>query len=237
MTSSEKPDATSSGSQPRRRLRLKRTLKILTAVFLFIAFLVFAAWVYLRSEAFNRLVADQLQSKLKEYGLRGEIGGTKISLKNQTARLSNLKIFNDQTGQLIASARLIELDVDLREPYAIKLSREIVLKRLNLEGLDFNLEIDEKGGTNLRGLRSVQAKEGGRITLDYSQLLATISDSSIHLKDRANKFGTDLSGIRITARPRLTNNFNVALQLETAGGRFSFQNRETAIDRLGMTGT
>ncbi len=172
---------------------------------------------------------------MKDYGLRSEIGGTKISLKAQTARLSDFKIFNDETGQLIASLKLVEVDVDIREPYALSLSREIVLKSLNLEGVDLYLEIDEQGRANIKRLRSARSPKE-RITVDYSQLLATITDSAIHVKDRARRIETDLTGIRIAARPHAAAPVTMALQLEGAGGRLSYQNRETAIDKLSLAG-
>jgi outer membrane protein assembly complex protein YaeT len=234
-TASEQRTPPPISSRPRRRLSLKRVLIALTAVFLCIAGLGLATWVYLRSEAFNREVAGQIDAKLKDYGLRSEIGGTKISLKSQTARLSDFKIFNDRTGQLIASIKLVELDIEIREPYALRLSREVSLKSLNLEGLDLYLDLDEGGRSNFQGLRSVAATPG-RVTLDYSRLLATLSNSAIHLKDRARKIETDLTGIRINARPQSTEPLSIALQLESAGGRLSYQNRETAIDNLRLAG-
>jgi hypothetical protein len=234
-TSSEQPDIPPSVPQRRRRLTLKRVLMTIATLLLFIAALGLAAWVYLRSESFNRYVAEQINAKLKDYGLRSEIGGTRISLKSQTARLSDFKIHNDKTGQLIASIKLVELDVDIHEPYAPRLSREIDLKSLNLSGVDLFLEIDEHGQTNFQGLRSVPTAEG-RITVNYSQLLATVADSSIHLKDRARKIATDLTGIRITARPHAADPITLALQLESAGGRLNYQSRETAIDKLSLAG-
>jgi outer membrane protein assembly complex protein YaeT len=235
FTSSEQPDTPPSAPQRRRRLTLKRALLTLAGLFLLVASLSLAAWIYLRSESFNRYVADQINAKLKDYGLRSEIGGTRISLGAQTARLSDFKIHNDQTGQLIASIKLVELDVDIREPYALRLSREIALKSLNLSGVDLHLEIDDQGRTNFQGLRSVPTTQE-TITVDYSQLLATVTDSAIHLKDRARRIETDLTAIRITARPHAADPITIALQLESAGGRFNYQNRETAIDKLSLAG-
>jgi outer membrane protein insertion porin family len=232
---SEQPDAPPSVPQRKRRTTLKRVMIAIAVVFILIASLGLSAWIYLRSESFNHYVAEQINAKLKDYGLRSEIGGTRISLRAQTARLSDFKIHNDRTGELIASIKLVELDVDIREPYALRLNREITLKSLNLEGVDLHLEVDDQGRTNFQGLRSLPAKQE-RITVDYSQLLATVTDSAIHLKDRARKIETDLTGIRITARPHAADPITIALQLESAGGRFNYQNRETAIDKLSLKG-
>jgi outer membrane protein assembly complex protein YaeT len=235
FTSSEQPDTPPSVPRSRYLLTLKRALIALAALILLIGCTGLAVWVYVRSEAFNRLVAEQINAALKDYGLRSEIGGTKISLKAQTARLSDFKIFNDESGELIASLKLVEVDVDIREPYALRLNREIVLKGLNLEGVDLYLDIDEQGRANIKRLRSRRdSKE--RITVDYSQLLATITNSAIHVKDRARRIATDLTGIRITARPHAAAPLTMALQLESAGGRLSYQDKETAVEKLSLAG-
>ena len=66
--------------------RLKRVLFAIAAATLIVGTLVFAAWVYIRSENFNNYVAREIKSKLREFGLRAEIGSFGISWNTQTAR-------------------------------------------------------------------------------------------------------------------------------------------------------
>ncbi|MCI0392617.1 MAG: translocation/assembly module TamB domain-containing protein [Acidobacteria bacterium] len=217
----------------RRRLTAKRILITLAVLVLFVALLGLAGGIYIRSENFNRYLIGEINAKLKEYGLRGEIGGTEFSLRGQTARLRDFKIYNDLTGRPIASIKRVELIAEIREPYAIRLSREIALKKLNLEGVELHIEIDERGQTNFEGLRNVPATKTA-IEIDYSQLLATLTEGAIYFKDRLHKVETDLTGLKISAQPQSSNPIILGLQLDSTDGRFSYQNREVKIDTLSL---
>ncbi len=82
------------------RAKWPRRLLIAAVCLSLLAGLVAAgAWFYLRSERFNRYVAEQTKAKLGEYGVRAEIGGFGFSLDAQTAKLDDIALYNQQTGQ------------------------------------------------------------------------------------------------------------------------------------------
>src|SRR5258706_16384040 len=118
--------------RPRRR---KLFFIALLGLLLLIGGVVLSAWLWLRSESFNRYVAGAIKDKLTEFGLRGELGGFGFAWGPQTARLKDLKIYNQQTGQLIASINDIELKAEIQDLYAIKLSREVTLKQLSMDSV------------------------------------------------------------------------------------------------------
>lgn len=219
---------------PRRRWVTPKRLLIAFAILLALAgLLLLGGLAYLRSENFNRLVVEQIQSSLEEYGLRGEVGGTEISLRQQTARLKDLKIFNEQTGQPIATLKRVELIAEIRDPYALRLSREIVLKKINLEGIDIFVEIDEQGRSNFEGLRT-PPPVARRFTVDFSQFLASMTGGAIHLKDRSHKIEADVTGVNATAQPQTENPDRIGLRLNAAGGRAAYEGRETKIEKLDL---
>jgi outer membrane protein assembly complex protein YaeT len=212
-------------------LTSKRLLIGLAGLFLLMALLALIGWFYIRSESFNHYIAEQLKAKLKEYGLRAEIGGTEVSLVDQIARLRDFKIYNDQSGQLIASVNRVELTVQIRDPYALSTKREIALKKLNLEGLDLHIDIDQQGRTNFEGLREAPSQPGA-LTFDYSQLLASLTGVSIHFKDRSRQIEADLTNLKATAQPQSQNPATIGLELDGESGRFSLEGRETNIEKL-----
>ncbi len=218
----------------KRRLTWKLLLFLSGSLLLIIALLALAGLLYLRSDRFNIYIAEQIKEKLKEYGLRGEIGGFDITFKGQTAELKDIKIYNDKTGQLIASIKRAELKLEIRELYAIRLSREINLKKLILEEPEVFVDIDEQGRSNLEGLRVPPTVEGA-ITFDYDELLISLSQGAFHLKDRSRKIETDLPGLDATAQPQSLNPVVIGLQLGSATGRVNYDGRETKIDKFEMT--
>src|SRR5262245_24834487 len=127
----------------------KRLLMIGLLSFFFLAIIILAGIFYVRSGRLNRYIADQVKTAIKEYGLRAEIGGFDISWGVRTAKLRDIKIYNDQTGQLIATLDRAELVTDIRTPYALRLRREVVFKRLDLQNLNVQIEVDEQGRSNL----------------------------------------------------------------------------------------
>src|SRR5262245_25767545 len=118
---------------PRRPTR--RRLFVYSALGL-IALIILAILFYLRSDRFNRFLAIEIEKALEAYGLRAEIGGVEPELGSGAITLRNVKLFNRQTGQLIARIDRGRASLTIRDPFALRLSREIVFDRLELDGVD-----------------------------------------------------------------------------------------------------
>jgi outer membrane protein assembly complex protein YaeT len=219
--------------QPRPR-RFKRLFIAIFGVVLLIALAALGVWIYIRSENFNRYVAEEIKAKLLEFGLRGEIGGFGFSWDTQTARLRELKIYNQQTGELVASIKSADTLIEIRDPFALKSSREVAIKKLEVEGLDIYYEIDRQGRTNWDGVHYAPPKSKA-ITFDTAQLLTTLTGGAVHFKDQSRRIEADLSKLEATAQP-LTQNPNVVnLRLGSAQGRISYEGHETRLDRIELT--
>ncbi|MCI0662190.1 MAG: translocation/assembly module TamB domain-containing protein [Acidobacteria bacterium] len=217
----------------RRWSRPKRVLVAFGILALLIGLFLFGGWLYLRSERFNRFAVEEIKSSLRNYGLRAEVGGTEISLQDQTARLRDFKLFNDQTGQPIVSIKTVELSVLVREPYALRLNREIELQKLNLKGVDLYVEVDQNNRTNFEGIRQPPQKSQ-RITIDSSKLIATLNGGTIHLRDHTRQVEANLTGLKIKANPQPQNPGIINLQLSADGGQAVYQKREEHIEKLDL---
>ncbi|MFN0107573.1 MAG: translocation/assembly module TamB domain-containing protein [Blastocatellia bacterium] len=197
-------------------------------------------WMWLRSDGFNRYVAEEIKKKMTEFGLRSDIGGFGFAWDSETARLNDLKVYNQRTGQLIASVKSIEVKILIRDLYAPRLSREIEIKNLNLDGVEVFAEIDEQGRSNLDGIHNAPPKSQ-TIKFDTTKLLTTLTNSAVHFKDRQHSIEADLNKLRIEAQPDLNPNgqqsqiFN--LKFETENGRVAVEGRETQISKFSLTAT
>ena len=69
-------------SRPRR---IKYLLIAIASAILLMATMAISGWYYIRSENFNRYIAGEIKSKLREFGARVEIGSLGISWDTQTA--------------------------------------------------------------------------------------------------------------------------------------------------------
>src|SRR5215467_9632679 len=154
-----------------RLRRLKRFIFAIVVATMIVGTLAFAVWKYIRSESFNNYVAGEIKSALREFGLRAEIGSFGISWDTETARLRDLKIYNERTGQLVATVERLDTLISISAPLALETSREIVIKNVEVEGADFYYEIDQQGRTNLDDVRYVESKSEA-ITLDTARTTA-----------------------------------------------------------------
>src|SRR5215510_12738143 len=133
--------------------RRKRLLWIGFSAFSLLALLILAGLLYVRTGKLNRYISSQVVEALSAYGLRVEIGNFDIAWGLQTAKIGDIKIYNQQTGQLIATVDRAEMKVQIREPFALQTRREITFKRLELTNLKLRIDVNEQGQSNLCGLQ------------------------------------------------------------------------------------
>jgi outer membrane protein insertion porin family len=220
---------------PRPR-RLKRLFVAIAAAVLTIGIFALSAWVYIRSETFNNYVAGEIKSKLREFGLRAEIGSFGIGWDTETARLRDLKIYNERTNQLVATIKRVDTVISISDPLALEASREITVHKVDVGGADFYYEIDGQGRTNMDGIRYVPPKSEA-ITLDTTRTIAAIAEGAIHFKDLSRRIEAEVQEVQATARPNNPpNNSNtVNLRFNSASGRASFAGRESRLGKLVLT--
>src|SRR5262252_8098172 len=187
---------------PPRPRRFTRRLFVYSALGLialvFIAVLI--TLLYLRSERFNRFLAIEVEKALEAYGLRAEIGGGEPEFGSGAVTLHDVKLFNRQTGQLIATIDRARASLTIRDPFAIRLRREIVFDRLELDAVDLWVVFDEQGQSNFLGLRRPPPLRRS-VTFDYSRLVGSLDKSVIHFIDRKRDLQGDLRDLTAEARP------------------------------------
>jgi hypothetical protein len=216
-----------------RPSRLRRVIFAIAAATLIVGTLAFATWMYIRSESFNNYVASEIKSKLRKFGLRAEIGSFGISWDTQTARLRDLKIYNERTGQLVATVERLDTLIEISAPLALETSRQIVIKNVEVGGGNFYYEIDLQGRTNMDGVRYIPP-ESDAITLDTTRMIAAFDGSAIHFKDLSRRIEADLQEIQATAQPRPDNPKVVNLRFDSEAGRVSYAGRENRLGKLDL---
>ena len=131
-----KPDAEIDLPRP-RRVWLRRAWWTLLCLSLALTLLGFAAWRWLKSEAFNQYVAGQIETSAKDYGLNVKVGGFGWSWDERVAKLRDLVVTNAQ-GQPVADIKAAQLELEILEPYT---RREAILRKLTLDGLTLHAEL------------------------------------------------------------------------------------------------
>lgn len=189
---------------------------------------------YLRSARFNRSAVQLIESKLRDYGMRVEVGSFGFTLNPQTARLKDLRIYNERNGRQIATVGRIDIAVEIREPFALRRSREIALKKIGVDGLALQVSLDRRGESNFEGLKSPEP-EAGSVIIDASRMEVAVTDGRIRYSDERVDLGIELEGLAGSAGGESTGNFRI--DLAAKGGRIDFEGRQGAVKALKVTGT
>jgi len=222
------PEPESAKSGKARSGCLIRLLLVLAGI---IALLSLAGWLIIRSDRLNDFIAGQIRNKLKEYGLRGEIGGFGLSLSDQTASLKDFKIYNDSNGKLLATIGSVKISFHINEPFAPRLSRQIDVRVAEIEGLTVNLEIDRDGRSSFDGLRSPSSQPGA-LKFNTSKLRGVLTGAGVRFIDRRNDLEFELGGIGATAAPDGTRTGEIAIRLASSGGRIAREGRSSRIEKF-----
>lgn len=195
------------------------------------------AWLYLRSEKFNRLVIAKIEQGARDYGLRVKVGGFDFTWSSKTARLRDLEVVNQQTGQRLATIKQAEITAEIPDLYAAKLQRNVILKDLKLSGVDLRVEVDAQGRHSFEGLRQPE-KKSETVKVDTSQLIATLRDSRFSYDDQKHQYTTTLEGLQARIEPAAaTSNLqeqipNFKAQITAKGGGLSYESRATTLGDL-----
>ncbi len=223
---------------PVRRRFTRRRLFVYSALGL-IALVVVAvliAILYLRSERFNRFVAVEIERAAEGYGLRAEIGAVKPEFGSGAVTLQDVKLFNLQTDQLIAVIDRAKVSLTIRDPFALRLRREIVFDRLELEGGDLLVVINEQGRSNLHGLRRPPPLSR-RVNFDYSKLAGSLKLGAIHFIDRRRDAQGDLRALSVSWRPvEGADPPKVAVRFASGRGAIVHDGHEISIESVELLG-
>lgn len=186
---------------------------------------------YIRSGRLNLYITNQVQAALSEYGIRAEVGVLDLAWGVRTASVRDVKLYNQATGQLIATIDRAELVVEIPNPFALRLRRDVIFKRVDLDNLQAYVQIDAQGQSNFAGLHAAPPSAPSRITFDFSALVGTLNSGTLHFNDDARRIAAELGNLKANAQP-VPGSVAVDLKFGTSAGRVSYEGRETSVDNI-----
>ena len=222
----------------RRKLNKRKLIFWLTVGgFILLAVLAIFIWNYYRSGKFNRYVATEIEAALKEYGVRAEVGGFEIGSGIRTATLRDLKFYNQQTGQLIATLERAKIELAIVDPFALQLRRTVIFKRLDLDGLELKVELDKTGKSNFDGLHQAPPRAPSRITFDFENLVGEIKNGKLHFNDQQHDLQAELPELRAVLQPLHDLSYpSVSAQLAAVNGRLNYTGRTIELGTIEFNG-
>src|SRR5437762_7113924 len=149
----------------------------------------------------DRYIADQVKGTLSIYGVRAEIRSFHTSLSPQTVELQGVELYDAKTGEKLGKIDRMLATVRIEDLYALRLSRNINLKDLKIEGLELWANFDAEGRSNFRNIHVPPPEPNARILFAYSTAHVEIKNSQIHYGDALHSLSGEARNLRATIKP------------------------------------
>ncbi|HEX3082966.1 MAG TPA: hypothetical protein VHP99_00445, partial [Pyrinomonadaceae bacterium] len=156
-------------TRARRRFVSRRNAILITiGLVCAVAALVLVGLLAYRLGYVDRYIAGQIKDTLSNYGIRAEIRSFHTSISPQTVELQGVELYDAKTGEQIGKIDRMQATVRIEDLYALRLSRNINLKDLKIEGLELWVNFDAEGRSNFRNIHIPPPEPNARILFAYS---------------------------------------------------------------------
>jgi translocation and assembly module TamB len=209
-TSAESPRGKPQPSVPRPRGRrvVTRRNAVISAIIIAVGsiLLILAGLIAYRMGAVDRYVANQIKGTLATYGIRAEIKEAHTLLLPQTVEMLGVELFDASTGEKLGKIDRLLATVRIEDLYALNLRRNINLKDLNVEGLEFWVSFDAEGRSNFRNIHIPPPEPNARILFAYSTAHIELKNAHVHYGDALHNLSGEARNLRATIAPDDPNN-------------------------------
>ncbi len=201
---SDNQTTTPGTSSPRRGLRrFTRRHAVISGIIIatgVIALVLIGLLAY-RLGFIDRYIAGQIKDTLAQYGIRAEIKTFHTSLSPQTVEMLGVELFDAKSGEKLGKVDRLVATVRIEDLYALNLQRNINLKDLQIEGLDFWVTFDANGLSNFRNLRIPPPQPNQRILFAYSTAHVALKNAHIYYGDVRHSLSGEARNLSATIQP------------------------------------
>ena len=186
----------------RRRFLNKRNLVIaVTFAAVGVVALILLIVIAYRLGYVDNYVASQIKDTFAKYGIRAEIKEFHAGFPPQTVEMSELELYDAQTGEKLGKIDRLVATVRVEDLYALNLQRNINLKDLTVEGLEAWVTFDAQGRSNFRNIHIPAPEPNKRILFAYSTAHVEIKNGVIHYGDQRHEISGDARNLNATIQP------------------------------------
>ena len=94
----------------------------------------------------------------------------------------NFRVSNKKSGAKIAEIKELNLDMTMLDVFSASTTRNVVIDKTDIKGLDFYVKIDENGESNFAGIEMLPPTSSVRFK--YTTARISIADSRLHFGDQ-----------------------------------------------------
>lgn len=209
----ELSNSENSSNQANRRSFTGRRLIRLSAVIAGIVFLLaIGVFIFFKSGAAGSLVESQFRAKLLRMGLEFKADEFRLELTPLTLVLKNAAFNDAKTGDKILFIRDAKILLSIDNLLAWQISRDVSVRKTDIEGAELWIKFDENGRSNLANL--VEDTYQSRINLKYDSASFNLRGAVIYFGDLARRLDAEARNVSINAKPAYGENASDPLRFE-----------------------
>ncbi len=199
------------GSALRRRLLIS---SIIVGALLLFTFL--AIFIAFQSGYVDNLIERALLDRFAKFGLRAEIGRLSTTSFPSTAKLENVLLYDEQTGEQLAKIDVLKIDLTISNILALRAARTITIDSADVQGLEVWVRFDENGHSNFSNL-NFKFDEDPNLKVSFASVNFSLKDAVVHYGDVTRRIEGHAKNIMVTLQPV------APIQIEPASYRFELR--------------
>lgn len=211
----QRDDSSASQSPPDPpKSYLRRRLLIGGAILASLVFFFFlVVFVSYQSGYIDNMIERALLDRFAKFGIRAEFGNFQTTLTPTTAKLTDVNLYDEQTGEHLAKLKRLNIDLTISNILALRAARTITVNSTDVEGLEVWVRFDEEGRSNFSNL-NFKFDEDPNLKVSFASVNFKLQDAIIHYGDASRRIGGEAKNISVTLDPV------TAVQIEPAEYNF-----------------
>jgi len=185
----------------RRFVTRRNAIFVVIGLVCAVAALIIAGLIAYRLGFVDQYIAGQVKDTLSNYGVRAEIRNFHTSLSPLAVELQGVDLYDARTGEQLGKIDRMIATVRIEDLYALRLSRNINLKDLKIEGLELWVSFDAEGRSNFRNVHLPPPESNARILFAYSTAHVEIKNSQVHYGDVLHNLSGEARNMHLIVQP------------------------------------
>src|SRR5262249_44035030 len=138
---------------PRKPRKMRRRLLIAGGLFAgVILFSFLFVGIAFETGAIDSFIRSALLDRFSKFGIKADIGKLKTTLFPTTAKLDDVVLYDDQSGEKLAKIDHLNIDLTITNILALRAARTITVNSTDVQGLEVWVRFDEQGRSNFSNL-------------------------------------------------------------------------------------
>lgn len=198
----EEPSAPQSPRKPlktRSALRRRLFISSLIVVALFL-FAFFATIIAFETGYIDGLIRNALLDRFSKFGIRADIHNLQTTLFPTTAKLRNIELYDEQSGEKLAKIDQLNIDLTITNILALRAARTITVNSTDVQGLEVWVRFDDQGRSNFSNLH-FKFDEDPNLKVSFASVNFRLQDAVVHYGDVSRRIGGEAKNISVVLDP------------------------------------